>query len=314
MKILLLSDLWLPFPGGAERFVVNIANQLVKRGHEITVLTSYAKAKQQTPDIPIIIRDIGVNERHGEGVLILAEEIAMHEPDLILTHHFFAYTFRHELAACGIPCVQIVHNGNRWDYAKLAVFNSQYTMGMSNPVAGDMVIHPPAYDDVVAETHGEYIGMIKPIPHKGIHFVYQLAVEMRDRSFLVLDGEWTDFNVHEDHPNVEFMDPVDDIRSFYSRCKILLMPSESEDAGTIPQEAAMNRMPCVSSNVMGLVETNAGGVVLPLNLPCWKDEITRLLTNVEYYKKITDRQIRYLDTFQWEAKFEELHGRLERLR
>ena len=45
VKIVCLSDLWLPFPGGAERYIANISQALIDRGHEVHVLTSYAPAK-----------------------------------------------------------------------------------------------------------------------------------------------------------------------------------------------------------------------------------------------------------------------------
>jgi glycosyltransferase involved in cell wall biosynthesis len=62
-------------------------------------------------------------------------------------------------------------------------------------------------------------------------------------------------------PNIEFMEPVDDIREFYARCRMVLMPSLSEDAGTVCQEATLNGLPCLSTNVGGLLETNRGGLL-----------------------------------------------------
>jgi glycosyltransferase involved in cell wall biosynthesis len=78
---------------------------------------------------------------------------------------------------------------------------------------------------------------------------------------VILRGEWQDLEVIRPAPNIEFMEPVDDIREFYARCRMVLVPSLSEDAGTVAQEATLNGLPCLSTNVGGLLETNRGGVL-----------------------------------------------------
>ncbi len=314
MKILCVSDLWMPFPGGAERFLSNIAQALADRGHTLTVLTSYAKAADRK-DLYIIKRNIGVRERHAEGAVLLDAEIRAIQPDLIITHHFFAYEFEKELLSYPLPVVQVIHNAQRLAGVKLAIFNSQYTFTHSNPVPGDMVIHPPASQDAHCGIHGEAIGFVKPIKGKGVELIYRLALALPHRSFVVLRGEWPDVEVIQEMPNITFLQPVDDIRDFYRHCKILLMPSLSEDAGTIPQEAALNGLPCISSNVMGLPETNAGGIILPpLQERRWVAEIERLFMHADHYQDIVRRQRQALLTFAWSQKFDALSQRLNTIK
>ena len=312
MRILCLTDLWTPFPGGAERFIANVCKQLATKGHDLTILTSYFKAFETDERLRLIIQDIGVYDRHGEGWNLIREIVRNTTPDVILTHHFFAHEFRNELPLCGKPIVQVIHNGNRLEYAKLAVFNSNYTYDHSNPHPQDMVIHPPAFQDVVAEHTGFAVGMIKPIEHKGIRFVYELVRSMRHRQFVILRGEWQDCEIIEHHPNLEFLEPVDDIRDFYTRCKVILMPSLSEDAGTVAQEAAINGLPCISSDTMGLKETNAGGIVLPLplHLGDWIKAIDNLYGDDIYYSRIVTRQQEHLKSFGWDKKFTDFNERL----
>lgn len=313
MKILFVSDLWVPFPGGAERFMSNIARELSNRGHVLTVLTSYMPATDRE-DIYVIKRDIGIRDRHEEGAKLLDTEIRAIKPDLMFIHHFFAYEFEKELLAYPLPVVQVIHNSRRLNDVKLAIFNSQYTYDHSNPADGDMVIHPPAYDDVKVETHGEAIGFVKPIEGKGVEFIYRLAMALPQRQFVILRGEWKDVEIIRRLPNVTFMEPVKDIRDFYQQCKIMLMPSFSEDAGTIPQESAMSGIPCVSSNIMGLPETNLGGVVIPIEERVWVAEIERLFNNPLYYQLVVTRQYTSLSTFKWSAKFDQLSQRINQIK
>lgn len=259
--ILVLSDLYVPFPGGAERLIFNLARDLMRRGEEVYVLTGYHPAKQfDGPPFDVI--EVPENDIGG-GVLQAAIDLI--EPDAILTHHYWALTFENVIAGCArrhsAPIVQVVLNGRRLQSAAMAVFISNDVRNREgmNPQAQDMVIHPPALDDVRAESHGDAIGFIKPLPHKGVDLFYDIARAMPDRKFICLRGEWQDIETIIELPNVEFMEPVDDIRHFYKRVRLVLVPSLSEDAGTVAQECAVNGIPCISSDVGGLRETNVGG-------------------------------------------------------
>lgn len=258
--ILVLSDLWVPFPGGAERLMFNLARDLMRRGEDVHVFTGYHPAKQFDGP-PFTVLDVPETQ---EGYDTLEYFIGGYGPDVIITHHYWALAFEQlfdAIARAGIPVVQVVLNGRRLQGAAMAVFISNDVRNREgmNPQAQDMVIHPPAFDDVRADSHGDAIGFIKPLPHKGVDLFYDIARAMPDRKFICLRGEWQDIETIVELPNVEFMEPVDDIRDFYRRVRLVLVPSLSEDAGTVAQECAVNGIPCISSDVGGLRETNIGG-------------------------------------------------------
>lgn len=314
MKIVLLTDLFVDFPGGAERYVFNVVNQLRLRGHSIVVLTSYWKTAQPE-GMKVSFRDIGVRSqserRHEDGWAIIAADMKSMQPDVIITHAFFAYEFEQELAALGIPIIQTVYNNRRLDCAELAVYVSQHTKDEVGSKPQDMVIIPPAFDDVLVDGFYPlpydrfFIGFIKPIRHKGIEFLYDLADAMPDRRFLVLRGEWNLIEDIRQKPNVEFMESVREMREFYALCRIMLMPSNYENAGTVAQEAAVNGIPCISSDVMGLNETNAVGIRLPLNVPQWVQAINGL-DNQSRYGYVARAQQDGLKAFEWPIKFDKL--------
>ncbi len=321
MKIAIISDLWLPFPGGAERYVANVSQSLIDRGHECHVLTSYARAHNSHCS-SITITDIGVRERHAHGIDVIDNFIDEKEVDLKIVHHFFDGEFP-ELYESVIPTVQISHNRPRNPKAAFTVFNSQYTADRRERQPNDLVIVPaPGRDTVCEVAHFIYdpqsplgrrdcIGHIKPQGGKGIELTYRLAQAMPDRQFLVLRGEWQDGEMISNLPNVSYLEPLDDIRDFYSRCRIVLMPSISEDAGTVPQEAALNGIPCISSNVGGLPETNAGGILLDReDFISWYDHILKLDDQKHYDDVVWAQRAALPD---WTSLFNELDRRIRAL-
>lgn len=119
--ILFLSDLWPPFPGGAERLAFNLARDLMRRGEDVTALTGYEHPLQL--DGPPVIQDLGFEvfdgrDRGGARVAAHLDEI---RPDVVVTHALYAHQFERELVASGVPWVQVVLNGQRIPTAHLGV-------------------------------------------------------------------------------------------------------------------------------------------------------------------------------------------------
>lgn len=288
-RLLTVSDLWLPFPGGAERLIFNVSREMMRRGMDVEVITGYHPA-QQFDGPPLSVMPL---DHAADGAEMLREAIAQRSPDVILTHHHYANVFEDVFAGCGIPFVQLVLNGRRLPSAALGVYISRWVMDrLGDARDGDLLLTPPAFDDVVSETHGDAIGFIKPIPHKGVELVYRIAAAMPERRFVILRGEWQDLEVIRPAPNIEFMEPVADIRDFYARCRLVLMPSLSEDAGTVAQECALNGIPCLSTYVGGLVETNPGGLLFAADDPAssWVVWIRKLLDDPVPYAAVAETQ------------------------
>lgn len=313
MKVLVLSDLWLPFPGGAERLQFNLARDLMQRGHDVEVLTGY-EYPQQFDGPPVLSRPIGVFGDREKGARYVCRAIQQVDPDVIVTHHLYAYQFAPELLASRAKVVQLVLNTGRIPGVDLAVYISKFVAAMcGDQQDGDVVVYPPAFGDVVAHGHGDAIGFIKPIEHKGVDLFYDIARLLPNREFVVLRGEWQNLETIEELPNVRFMQPVRDIRDFYQEVRMVLMPSVSEDAGTVAQECALNDIPCLSSNVGGLRETNAGGVrITSRSARYWAHEIARL-DHPRRYGLVTQRQRVAFAHMRQGERMTDLAARIERL-
>lgn len=317
--ILVVADLWLPFPGGAERLIFNLARDLMRRGEDVTVLTEYARA-QQFDGPPVVYEPIQVYERRRHGVVQVLDHVAKVKPDVILTHAFFASQFGAELVGTGIPVVQIMLNGQRQEGTAFAVYISQWVWDTYGGRDGDLLMTPPVFDDVVADQHGDLIGFVKPINHKGVALFYEVAKAMPDREFLVLRGEWYTLEDIRAMPNVRFMDPVDDMRDFYAECRVVLMPSRSEDAGTVAQECTVNSLPCVSSAVGGLNETNGGGLRIPpstgRDLSAERDvyvQAIHYLDDPVNYAQVVENQHRWLAGTNQAGRLDEFAARMAEL-
>ena len=313
MRIMVLSDLWVPFPGGAERLMFNLARHLYRRGHDVQVLTGYHHA--QVFDGPAVtVAPLGVRENRDRGVADVLAHVQEWKPDVILTHHFYASQFGYELVVTGRPVVHVVLNGTRLAGCAFAVYITSWVAKRCGALGTDMVVMPPAFDDVVAATHGDAIGFVKPIAHKGAETVYEIAERMPDRQFVVLRGEWQNIELlRDDLPNVEYLEPVADMRDFYARCRLLLMPSRSEDAGTVAQEATLNGLPCISSDVEGLVETNGGGIRLdPYDTSAWVTTI-EALDDPAVYDSIVRSQRAHFDRVDYPGQLDTFAARIEAL-
>lgn len=311
MKLLFLSDLWEPFPGGAERYICNVAREMTARGHDVCALTSYERATHTPTCI--------VDERLGQHLhrpflereSLLIEYLKTLEPDVVFVHRFFAEHYADVLHAHCARLIEIVHQ-HRYTRADLVIFNSEYTKSQNFSRPTDIVVLPPAYKaDVWTPTHDTAIGFVKPLEGKGVDLVYQIADRLPHRRFVILRGEWQAIETIQSKPNVFFLQPVPSMKDFYSRCSCVLVPSLREDAGTIPQEAAYAEVPCIASRIMGLAETNTGGI-FPSHryVECWGEEIEQLFRNPYHYAAVVRRQKEFVDSYDWPTRFDQLNQRL----
>ena len=311
-RVLVLSDLWPPFPGGAERLAFNLSRHLLHHGMDVQVWTGY-EHPQQFDGPPVQRTDMfGVFDTQPLGAAFVRDLLGAVNPDVVLTHHLYAHQYADVLAASGVPFVQVVLNGERIPAAEFAVYISDWVRNQHHDAqAQDMTIVPPAMPDVVAPEHGQHIGFIKPIHHKGVDLVYRLAHRLPHERFLVLRGEWQDLEIISDLPNVVYLDPVADMREFWGQVRMVLAPSLSEDAGTVGQEAALNGVPCRSSDSGGHPQNNAGGIELTLTrMSKWVRAI-RALDQPSYYDRVVQEQRRAYDAHRIPALLDEFADKVQ---
>lgn len=105
------------------------------------------------------------------------------------------------------------------------------------------------------------------------------------------DGILPEYASFDDCDNIKVLPSEDDPRVFYEQMKILLIPSQWEEAfGRVATEAMVNGIPVIASNVAGLKDSvgNGGILVEKDNVNKWVEEILKF-NNAEYYKKMSEK-------------------------
>jgi len=184
-----------------------------------------------------------------------------------------------------------------------------------------------------------YITMINPLVIKGGKLFYSLAEYFPERKFLAVRG-WTGLRNREDfdwnsrqweliakahndestHPpeevdftgldNVTTLKGVEDMKSVYGITRILLFPSQWEEAfGRSVVEALGSGIPVIASNIGGVKETGIenGGILIAKNSPLetWIKAIEKL-DDLVLYNSMADSALEDASKYSLEEQIEKL--------
>lgn len=177
--------------------------------------------------------------------------------------------------------------------------NSEFMrLGVKKYVGKDIerIICPPINLEKIAirERKAKYITMVNPDFYKGGDFFVKLAQAMPTNNFLCVgkapgeDRFPANRKINEQlnslH-NVLVLDKTDNIYDIYEKTKIMLVPSiVDETFSMVALESMWNEIPTIvapNGNLPYLVES--GGFVLDLDVEIWKETISQLLNDKEYY-------------------------------
>ncbi len=175
------------------------------------------------------------------------------------------------------------------------------------------VLSFPVYDIASIEKNNfekRYISLINGGLEKGVDIFIELLAKNPDEAFAIID-----WNIEplvkerlEQHKNITFLAPVDDIRDVIKQTKILLMPSVfPETFGLSVVEAMSQGIPVIASNLGGLPEAKLGiprlldvnpiqivegdFVSVDQKTEPWQEALTKLISDASYYNDIAQRSI-----------------------
>ena len=162
-----------------------------------------------------------------------------------------------------------------------------------------------------------YVLMINPCAIKGISLFLEIARAFPHTPFAAVPTWGTtdaDRTSLRKLPNMNIMEPCEDVDDVYSRTRVLLVPSLFEEAlGLVAIEAMLRGIPVISSDVGGLPEAKLGVdyciSVRPIQsylncldgrmLPCpiipsqdvtpWIEALATFLDDREVYERVSDR-------------------------
>ncbi|MGU3390547.1 glycosyltransferase [Sphingomonas sp. M1A8_2b] len=237
-------------------------------------------------------------------------------PDVVLVQCQHAVRIGKAFAAHDAPLVVYLRNvefseldGDPNDLpGALFIANSQFTAGAYKARFGiDSIVIPPLIDSdrYRTQTTREFVTFINPDPKKGLAKALEIAAACPTIPFLFVES-WTlsgerlteMTRVLKDLPNVTFQRRVDDMRTVFSRTRILLAPSQWEEAwGRVASEAHCSGIPVLGSNRGGLPEAiGPGGTVLDYDAPLekWVSALRELWSDDDAYRKYSDAALGHM--------------------
>ena len=180
------------------------------------------------------------------------------------------------------------------------IANSNFTarrfreqLGMSATVIPPIVV-PDHYRTPSARTH---VLFVNPRPVKGSALACDLARRLPHIPFLFVEswpiprGERTETRRSlGGAKNVTWLKPVRDMRAIYGKTRLVIIPSEWEEAwGRIATEAGFSAIPAIARAVGGLPESvGSGGLLIPpeASVDDWAQTVKRLYAEPEYYSRL----------------------------
>lgn len=266
---------------------------LPARGHSVTVASIYATEDPYTHD-GIRVETMGCATGEVPHLASLADRV-----DVIVSHTGDG-DYAHKVARClGVPSVRLSHAPGRAtedDCGDLVIAVSQHTADAVHSSVPTIVCPPPIDPDAYRTTPGDAVTLINLSELKGGPLFWSLTEAMGDVEFLaVMGGYGRQEMPPEAHAavilgweqathNTAILPSQIDVRTVYSRTRVLLMPSERESYGRVAVEAACSGIPTIAHPTPGLVEAlGDAGIWCDRNdQGAWETEIRRLQDPAEW--------------------------------
>lgn len=288
MKILAHIHAYPPnHNAGAEWMVHHMFKWLQAKGHEVTVMVS----------------DPGGQE--FEGIKIIPEFGPTHDirkwyrwADIVVSHLVKTGKAINNIRHVDKPALFVMHNTHHNTMIDLIAhrsvlcFNSHYTQDVPYyKLKESCIVYPPCPVDYYKTNRGgaRFVTLINYALKKGGPLFYRMAMELPEVDFMAVKGDY----YHQGKrrlDNVTFKENTPQIQKQYALTKVLLMPSEYESFGRTAIEAAASGIPTIAAPTPGLKESlGDAGIFYDLeDVEGWKNEITHLLSDKDYYKERSD--------------------------
>lgn len=282
MNILVSIHLYPPQHNcGAEWMAHHILKDLQSKGHNIRVLLHQANYYKITNNYTFEGIDVfPPNPQVIQGLFDWS--------DAVVTHLDYTKWSINMAEMYRKPIFHLIHNVH--NYPEIAearrtqhiVYNAYWAKNKLMYDHPSFVLTPPVdyryYDVSSNPINNDYITLINLNENKGGHIFADIARAMPQKRFLGVLGSY-DKQVVQDLPNVKYVANSTDIRQYYAKTRILLMPSDFESWGRTATEAMCSGVPVICSMADGLVE-NCGKAGIYVenrnNIKEWVEAIAKL--------------------------------------
>lgn len=265
----------------------------------------------------------------------VGEVVRRFRPDVAVVQSTHPEPLIRALAPSGVPLLAYFHEVEEVKHLRFlrdssipVLANSAFTAGRLADVCGlqcEVLLPLIGARHYKTQVQPERVLFVNTTPRKGVEIAFAVAQLRPDIPF--------DFMLSWTHKppqlaallaraaavgNIDLHPPTQDMRPVYARAKVLLAPSQWEEAwGRVATEAHVNGIPVLGSNRGGLPQAiGPGGIILPADAPAeqWAAALGRLWDNDESYKMASDAARAYArrPEIQPDAITAKLRGLLER--
>jgi glycosyltransferase involved in cell wall biosynthesis len=324
MRILFVTSLSYPpqSAGGSKSSTHELCKILKGKGHEVAVICTIESKglfgiknrikRKVFPSIQFPIdHTLGYPVFRGwDPVEGITEVVRRFKPDIGIAQAGKSVSIAKGLLAANLPTVLYLRDveyekmGDRLFENPLLVYiaNSKFTaISASNQFNVKAHIIPPLVvpERYITRTFRKNVLHVNPHPLKGIDITLELAKRRPDIPFDIIES-WSvgkDLLKHyktmaDKLPNVSWHKRIQDMRQIYCRARVVLAPSQCEEAwGRIATEAHVSGIPVIASDLGGFPESvGPGGLLVPFDasIEKWEETLSKLWDDHKVYDRFTE--------------------------
>lgn len=246
----------------------------------------------------------------------LEKDLRKFKPDIILTQLNYSHKVIEIAHRLKLKTVLFIHDNHSYNFLPIninnhidhVIFNSKNTANHFKNYLSckHSIIYPCIkFENYIStKNNKKYITMINPTDNKGGKILFEIIKNFPKEQFLIVKG-WQNIDPKfNNFSNVKILNRQYDMKKIYSETKILLVPSQWEEAfARVVPEAMSNRIPVVASKVGGLIESvGSAGILINdfVNPKEWISELNNLLNDKSLYKKISSKSYKQSQKFKFE--------------
>lgn len=324
MRILFASThTYLPQrAGGLESSTHDLCRQLGALGDEVAVLARlrplgllglWNRIRRKLPGGRAFPSDFRMGYRVYRGwdpLAGAAEVLRDFGPDVVIAQGSAPVPLARELLRLDVPAVLYLRDVEfdrlggaiPVDPRLLLLANSRYTSARAEQRLGvRAAVVPPLIRPEAYRTPGSggRVLFVNPHPWKGVEIAFGLAERRPDIPFLFLEAWKLTPEQREEYRrraaaagNVEWRESVRDMRAIYAEARVVLVPSQWEEAwGRVASEAQVSGIPVLASDRGGLPESvGPGGLLVDAEAPIeeWEAALSRLWDDASEHRRLSE--------------------------
>lgn len=306
--------------GGTEFSTHSLAVSLRERGFEVGVLAGLLRgdrlwlrnrvaSKLRGVDVYTMNEFGGYPVFRGWGRAGIPAVIGKFKPEIVLVQTCPTRAFSDLFVSLGLPVMIFIRDlnlagRNLNEHASVRyIANSEFVAGRLDLGIGADVLAPLVLPESYrVRSTRERALFVNPVVEKGLETALRLAEERPDIPFDFVEC-WERGSAvrHSERvrraENIQWHRSRLDVREFYGRARVALMPSQWEEAwGRVATEAQLNGIPVLASRIGGLPESvGPGGILVEPTAPLdeWLAALSKMWDDRQHYEALSKAASQY---------------------